>query len=243
MYFSWVKYTWYMHLRYPFLLSLVAGALTFSTSCHTSEPDVKAVADSLAAASNTPVDNPSAAQTPASSFLIAKQAVGDLNKDGLRDSVVALKDTSDESRPYRLSVYFGQPDGSYKKVLETSTAIGPEYPEGSEGEQDYVLQALYLTNGNLDINVEQHHRSAHHLFKFRDDKFELIGFGKDELDGPNNGIIGDEYNLLTGRHIHFSADSFSKSKKVLQEDKVTPPSPLPTLDNFTPFQSKGEIPY
>jgi len=162
---------------------------------------------------------------------------GDLNKDGLIDYAVVLQDTSNENKPYKLEIYFAQPNGSFKRIITTTKAIEPAFPNGANG---YVtgnsFNEITIKKGVLTISNDLLRGNYHHKFRFQNGNFELIGFSKVYSDGL--GTMGTtDFNLSTGIQIietePYGADDFPKTstkKKILIR-------PLPKLQDFVPFGS------
>lgn len=189
-----------------------------------------------------PADNyPETGELPLYNYLAGK-AVGDLNKDGISDSVVVAQDTTDNTRPSRLQIFFGQADGSYTPVVTANTVIEPTYPLGSDGmDEGHRFDEVLIKNGALDIHTSLIHANVHHVFRYQNGHFELIGFSQDQLEDINT-VSEEQYNLSTGQYIRYKEAPDGSGKSVV-ENRVIPAGSLPVLDNFVPFTSKGEITY
>lgn len=173
---------------------------------------------------------------------LAGKALGDLNKDGISDSVVVVQDTTDNTRPSRLQIFFGQADGSYTPVVTANTVIEPTYPLGSDGmDEGHRFDEVLIKNGALDIHTSLIHANVHHVFRYQNGHFELIGFSQDQLEDINT-VSEEQYNLSTGQYIRYKEAPDGSGKSVV-ENRVIPAGALPVLDNFVPFTSKGEITY
>jgi acetyl-CoA C-acetyltransferase len=61
------------------------------------------------------------------------EIAGDLNKDNLLDKVIVTQDTLHENAPYRIQVFFKQPNGKSKLVVTSTKIIEPQYPNGRNG--------------------------------------------------------------------------------------------------------------
>ena len=51
---------------------------------------------------------------------------GDLNKDSLPDKAIVTQDTLNENAPYRLQVFFKEPNGKYKLIVTSTKIIEPQ---------------------------------------------------------------------------------------------------------------------
>ncbi|WP_148233478.1 hypothetical protein [Pseudopedobacter saltans] len=66
-----------------------------------------------------------------------KEVLGDLNKDDLLDKVIITQDTLNENAPYRLQIFFQQPDRQFKLIATSVKMIEAQYPYGRDG---YTLE-------------------------------------------------------------------------------------------------------
>ncbi|SEW52853.1 hypothetical protein [Chitinophaga arvensicola] len=194
-------------------------------------------------AATLPADNTPDTATAQSLYnYLAGKAIGDLDKDGIADSVTVQQDTTDNTHPYRLQVFFGHADGTYTSVVTADHVIEATYPLGSDGmNEGHRFDEVVIKKGTLDIHTSLIHSNVHHIFRYQHGHFELIGFSQDQLEDINT-VSEEQYNLSTGQYIRYkeAPDGTGKSEV---ENRVIPVSPLPVLDNFVPFTSKGEITY
>lgn len=51
---------------------------------------------------------------------------GDLNKDSLPYKAIVTQDTVNENAPYRLQVFFKEPNGKYKLIVTSTRIIEPQ---------------------------------------------------------------------------------------------------------------------
>lgn len=163
---------------------------------------------------------------------------GDLNKDGLIDYVQVLQDTVSETAPYRLEIYFAETNGNFKKIVSTTRAIDPQFPEGRNGYYNgNSFYEITITKGILSIHNELIRGNFEHKFRYQNGNFELIGFSEVYSDGQGTmGMI--DFNLSTGIRVKttepYGEDNFPKTKA---QKKITI-KPLPKLQDFAPFKTE-----
>lgn len=58
-------------------------------------------------------------------FLVTK-VLGDLNKDNLEDKVIVTQDTINQNSPYKLQIFFAQPNGGFKLIATSTKIIAPQ---------------------------------------------------------------------------------------------------------------------
>jgi hypothetical protein len=167
-----------------------------------------------------------------------KKVKGDLNKDNLADLVVVTQDTINEKAPYKLSVFFAQPNGTFKEIVSTTKAIDAQYPEGKNGY--YNGQSFYdisIEKGILIISNELTRGNFEHKFRYHNNNFELIGFSETYSDGQ--GTIGMvDFNLSTGIRVSTTERYDDSDEKPTKNQKKILIRPLPKLQNFTPFATE-----
>lgn len=163
---------------------------------------------------------------------------GDLNNDGLVDYVQVLQDTLSDTSPYKLEIYFAEKSGTFKRVLSSTSAIDPAFPEGKEGYRTgNAFYEITIKKGILTISNELLRGNFDHKFRFQNGNFELIGFSEVYSDGQ--GTMGTiDFNLSTGILIKktepYGEDDFPKTntkKKIMIK-------PLPKLQDFAPFKTE-----
>lgn len=167
-----------------------------------------------------------------------KKAKGDLNKDNLDDLVVVTQDTINEKAPYKLEVFFAQPNGIYKLIVSTTKAIDPQYPEGKNGY--YNGQSFYtvsIEKGILIIRNELIRGNFEHKFRYQNNNLELIGFSEVYSDGQ--GTMGTvDFNLSTGIRVSTSERYDDSDEKPTKSEKKILIRPLPKLQEFKPFKTE-----
>lgn len=162
---------------------------------------------------------------------------GDLNKDGLPDYVQVFQDTLSDKAPYKLEIYFAESNGTFKRILSSTKAIDPAFPEGKNGYRSgNAFSEITIKKGILSINNELLRGHYEHKFRYQNGNFELIGFSEVYSDGQ--GTMGTiDFNLSTGIQIKktepYGEDNFpvtNTKKKILIR-------PLPKLQDFAPFKT------
>ncbi len=168
------------------------------------------------------------------SFIVHVNTVyGDLNKDGLIDVATVTQDTLNENAPYKLDIFFKQPNGDLKLITSSIKAIGPQFPNGRESHTwgDGFGQ-LSIHNGVLWIETGFIRGHMEHKFRYQNDKFELIGYSFANVTAGQITII--DYNLSTGKRI-VKEGAISDDDYKVTEDKIIKLNPLPSLDEFEPY--------
>ena len=167
-----------------------------------------------------------------------KKVTGDLNKDNLVDLVIVTQDTINPKAPYKLSVFFVQPNGTSKKIVSTTKAIDSQYPEGKDGY--YNGQFFYdiaIEKGILTIKNELTRGNFEHKFRYQNNNFELIGFSETYSDGQ--GTMGTvDFNLSTGIRVSTTERYDDSDEKPTRSQKKILIRPLPKLQNFAPFTTE-----
>jgi hypothetical protein len=162
---------------------------------------------------------------------------GDLNKDSLTDKAVVTQDTLHEFAPYRLQVFFKQPNGQYKLVVTSNKIIEPQYPDGRDGySTGNEFGEISINKGVLGIRFDLLRGSFEHKFRYQHGHFELIGYTSYSSDGQ--GVMESiDFNLSTGVRIEklqrYDTDKLisSKTKKILIR-------PLPKLQDIVPLENE-----
>ena len=166
------------------------------------------------------------------------RAKGDLNKDGLADLVVVTQDTLADKAPYRLQVFFTQPDKSRKLVVSTTQAIEPQYPNGRVhhfygngfGQVSIHSGVLWIECGLIRGHFE-------HKFRYQKGNFELIGYTYVNSDGL--GFMSTvDFNLSTGNRIEQKINYTNDEVVENTKEKVVI-KPLPKLQDFKPGENEN----
>ena len=162
---------------------------------------------------------------------------GNLNKDNLLDKVVVKQDLKDEKAPYRLQIFFAQPNGDFKLIVTSTKVIEPQYPEGKDSYSNgNGFLDLTIKNRVISVNNELLRGHFEHKFRFQNGNFELIGFS--EVNSEGNGVINSiDFNLLTGIRIEES-ERYDINKIISNKKKKILIRPLPKLQNVVPFEKE-----
>lgn len=165
------------------------------------------------------------------------EVVGDLNKDNLQDKVIVTQDTLSEKAPYRLQVFFKEPNGQFKLIVTSAKIIEPQYPDGRDGYRTgNGFSDVTIRNGVLSVNFELLRGHFEHKFRFQNGNFELIGFSEVYSDG--HGVMTTtDFNLSTGIRIEKS-ERYDTDKILSNTKKKILIRPLPKLQDITPMENE-----
>lgn len=221
---------------------LPAIYLMISTGCH-NRPKSTGTNDTVQTQTTDPAPVDTAYAGPAATVNDVKNGLynlficastGDLNKDNISDSVVVMHDTTSTEQPYRLQVFFGRPDGQYQLAATSETAI---LPDGGAGAHDAInLDTITVGKGVLTVRISLLRGTAEYLYRYQHQRFELIGYSRDESDGQGM-IVSEQYNLSTGRYIRNSEPYDGEDRPTFHTDTVIPIRPLPVMDTLVPFNT------
>lgn len=220
---------------------LPAICLMLATGCH-SRPQSTGTNDTAQTIPFEAADTVPAAPPPAIAatdgpvrynvFMCA--ATGDLNKDNISDSVVVMHDTTSAEKPYRLQVLFGRPDGQYQLAATSETAI---LPDGGAGAHDAInLDSVLVSKGVLTVRISLLRGMAEYLYRYQNQRFELIGYSRNESDGQGM-LVSEQYNLSTGRYIRSTEAYDGEDRPTAHTDTIIPIRPLPVMDTLVPFET------
>lgn len=162
-------------------------------------------------------------------------AHGDLNKDGILDLVIVTQDTASNFGPYRLEIFFTQPNGDKKMIVQSDHAIEVQYPNGKDGWlHGNALEQVSIKKGVVWIEMGFLRGHMEHKFRYQNNRFELIGYCyADVLAGHLTTI---DFNLSTGHRIE-KYGGIDQNLKVIS-DTIIRINPLPNLDEFTPYSNE-----
>jgi hypothetical protein len=139
--------------------------------------------------------------------------------------------------PYRLQVYFGQPNGNLQLIVTANKAIDPQFPDGKNG---FLNGAAFIditvNNAVISINNELLRGHYENKFRFQHNHFELIGHSSVYSDGQSI-ITTTDFNLSTGIQVE-TKERYDIDKVVSIKKKKIFIRPLPKLQDFTPFDSE-----
>lgn len=171
-------------------------------------------------------------------FLVTK-VLGDLNKDNLEDKVIVTQDTINQNSPYKLQIFFAQPNGEFKLIATSTKIIAPQYPYGRDGYRtgDGFLD-ITIIKGIVSVNFGLLRGHFEHKFRFQNGNFELIGFSSVSSDGHGTMYTTD-FNLSTGIRIE-------KTENYGEEDNEVPSNikkkilirPLPKIQDVEPYENE-----
>ena len=162
---------------------------------------------------------------------------GDLNKDSLVDKVVVTQDTLNENAPYRLQIFFNEPNGPSKLIVTSTKIIEPQHPDGRDGyKTGNGFSEVTIQKGVLSVNFELLRGHFEHKFRFQSGNFELIGFSEVHSDGQGLMTTTD-FNLSTGIRIEKSK-RYDIDKILSNTKKKLLIRPLPKLQDVIPMENE-----
>lgn len=168
---------------------------------------------------------------------IVSHAIGDLNKDGLADSVIVRQDTTADIAPYLIEVYFQNTNKQYKLITYSQQLIIPQYPNGRDGYQDGTLfENVSIEKGVLWVNTSLLRGHFTHKFRYQNNGMELIGF----TDAQSNGhgiIYATDFNLSTGNRI-VTEENYETDKIISKKVEKKLIRPLPRLEDVIPYSNE-----
>ena len=163
-----------------------------------------------------------------------KEAVGDLNKDGIKDLVVLAKPNFKENmqtrddcyeynfNPYILAIYFGQSEGGFKQWKLYEDMFEPD------SEWTSVNVDIEITErGTLNISPD-HFASAGsygtsqttYTFRFQNGDFYLIGKECTEMSRSTGEMTTVSENYLTWKRQTIEDNAFEEVKKKEKWEKM-----------------------
>ena len=170
--------------------------------------------------------------------LFITDSKGDLNKDLYFDKVVITEDTINDKLPYKLEIFFAQPNRKFKLIASTTKIIEAQYPNGKKGLQNQEkIPDFLIEKGNLIIvyDIEKGHSA--YTFRFQKGNFELINVEKITLINQDQGTtVDEEFNLLTGVRTQ-KIQSYS-GKTMMKKKKKIFIKPLPKIQDIKPFENE-----
>ena len=151
--------------------------------------------------------------------VIAKEEVGDLNKDKKNDRVLVQMDVKSDTRPLRLQIFLSQPNTKDLKLAVSSTQIiESQYPIEKKGEHsDGTIPDFFIEDGNLQMLTDKNDLKSRYTFRFKNGNFELIHISRVIWDGKNK-TSETKIDLLTGIKTEF--DQELGSDKILNKRKT-----------------------
>lgn len=156
---------------------------------------------------------------------------GDLNKDSLPDKAIVTQDTLNEKAPYRLQVFFKEPNGNYKRIVTSTKIIEPQYPDGRGGySTGNEFGEISINKGVLSIRFDLLRGNFEHKFRFQKGNFELIGYSEVSSNGQGEMTTID-FNLSTGVRIE-KLERYDTDKLLSYKKKKILIRPLPKLQDL-----------
>lgn len=164
------------------------------------------------------------------------EVTGDLNKDSLLDIIIVTQDTVNENAPYRLQIFFKQPNGKSKLIATSTKIIEPQYPDGRNGyKTGNGFSDVTIKKGILSVNFELLRGHFEHKFRFQNGNFELIGYTEGQSYGRGEMYYID-FNLSTGTKI-VKVENYETDKIVSNKKSKLIIRPLPKLEDVLPFEN------
>lgn len=164
-----------------------------------------------------------------------RQAVGDLNNDGLMDEVTIAMDTISSSKPFKIDIFFSQPNGQSKLFFSSTEIVEAMYPIEKNGEHNgSQVPDVSIEDGKLQLDFYIKGNSRYE-FIYKKGEFELIHFSHVHSDGK--AITETEFNLLTGKYTK-QTEVYRTSEIILNIKKEELITPLPLLKDFKPFENE-----
>lgn len=162
---------------------------------------------------------------------------GDLNKDNIEDKIVVTQDTINEKSPYRIQIFFVEPNGKLNLIVTSTKLIKAQYPDGRDGyKTGNEFSDITIKNDIVSVNYELLRGHFEHKFRFQNGNFELIGFSDVEYDGQSV-ITTTDFNLSTGIRIEKSERS-DTDKVISNTKKKILIRPLPKFQDVVPFENE-----
>lgn len=162
-------------------------------------------------------------------------AHGDLNKDGILDLVIVTQDTASNFGPYRLEIFFTQPNGDKQMIVQSDRAIEEQYPNGKDGwHHGNAFEQVSIKKGVVWIEIGFLRGHMEHKFRYQNNRFELIGYCYANVLADHLTTI--DFNLSTGHRIE-KQGGIDQNLKVIS-DTIILIDPLPKLDEFTPYSNE-----
>ncbi|MES2556135.1 MAG: hypothetical protein V4604_08300 [Bacteroidota bacterium] len=164
------------------------------------------------------------------------EVLGDLNKDSLPDKVVVEQDTTAFTWPYRIQVFFAQPDGSFQLIVSSEKLIDAQYPDGRDG---YLYGGAFsevtIVNGLLSVDYGLLRGHYEHEFRFQNSHLELVGFNSVDVSGGQIVIV--DFNLFSGvrsKQVYL----IGIDKPFLNFTEKVIIRPLPIFEDVVPFEGE-----
>lgn len=167
--------------------------------------------------------------------VVVSIAKGDLNKDLLADSVVVTQDTTADTSPYRLEIFFAKKEGGYQRNIRTDNAINEQFPNGKDGYRDgYGFSKVTIKRGVIELHCQLIRGYFIHKFRHQNGNFELIGYSYRTMNPL--GLSFADFNLSTGVYLE-TVEYDDPEQKGTKNRKIIKVRPLPKLQDFVPYSN------
>lgn len=168
---------------------------------------------------------------------VIRKEIGDLDNDGLLDSITVYMDIVHETQPLRLQVFMAQPNGDFKLLVSSTKIIEAQYPAELNGAfNGRQIPYFFVENGNLQMVSDIYAGQSAHVFRYENSTFKLIHFSKVVYDGKNT-TTETSYDLISGKFIEQSQLLGSDVYFGITEKEIKIKR-LPIIDNFIPFKNE-----
>ena len=158
-----------------------------------------------------------------------------LNNDKLEDKAIVTQDTINEYSPYKLQIFFAQPDGKYKLIVETTKLIEAQFPNGREDYREETgFNEITILKGILTVKIQLLRGNFEHKFKFQNGNFELIGFTQVNSEGLE--IYTIDFNLSTGKRT-VKTERYDEDNVISKTEEKIKIRPLPKIQDIVPFEN------
>jgi hypothetical protein len=167
--------------------------------------------------------------------VVVSIAKGDLNKDLLADSVVVTQDTTADTSPYRLEIFFAKKGGGYQRKIRTDKAINEQLPNGKDGYRDgYGFSKVTIKGEVIDLHCQLIRGYFIHKFRYQNGNFELIGYSYRTMNPLGESFA--DFNLSTGVYQE-TVEYDDPEQKGTKSRKIIKVRPLPKLQDFVPYSN------
>lgn len=160
---------------------------------------------------------------------------GDLNKDNLEDKVVVEQDTLNNEFPFRIQIFFAEPNGRFKLITSSTALIEAQYPNGKGNyKEPGGFHDITLKNGVICLNYQTLRGYFEHKFRYQNGNFELIGFTR--IDETVEKQTTKDFNLSTGKYIETTLPAGSDKPTVKKKRmRIRPLPKLQDIETITDY--------
>lgn len=170
-------------------------------------------------------------------YIEIAKAVGDLNNDGLSDSVTVIQDTAELEKPYILKVFFAEPNGNYELYISSTKVVLPKYrPTEDEFDAQKKFANIYIDKGSLYISHSQLRGYFEHKFHYQNGDFTLVGYNEINSDGI--GYLTSSYFNLETAELVVRQERLTTGEVINLEKEYKRIIPLPKLQDFEPLSNE-----